>query len=128
MFKILGLFIILSSIFGSCVPNIASPDRFGKKLRFSKNVALDLGEFTITFLDKRTISGSTVPGAAVEFTQYFDFKIQNDRVDKIMTWSAENGILRPLRFELDGQKYDLELVRSGKLGPLAEDEIVVWKK
>jgi hypothetical protein len=38
------------------------------------------------------------------------------------------GEIAPAPFEIGGEKYELEFSTSLKLGNLADDEIVVWKK
>lgn len=59
---------------------------------------------------------------------YQDFKAKTINEEKTISWSSGTGDIAPTVFEIGGKNYELELRISDKLGKLAENELVVWKK
>lgn len=108
---------------GSCAKSMRTP-AFGDKVRFKKDVPLNFGELKIDFKGERRVSSETFPQGFL----HYDFRVTSGDEHVFVSWSSGTGDIGPVSFEVNGQKYALEMRMSDKLGRLADDEIVVWKK
>jgi hypothetical protein len=134
MIKIFGLFILLglfSSFCGKSDPSSApssapssTASKYGEKIVFSQNTPVKFEDFTLTYTGERRTNDDKFPRGFV----YHDFKIQNQQEEKTVSWSSGTGDIAPASFQIGGKNYELELGLSDKLGKLAENELVVWKK
>ncbi|HVE55408.1 MAG TPA: hypothetical protein VNB22_01170 [Pyrinomonadaceae bacterium] len=124
MIKIFGFLIFLglfSSLCGN--PGITSA-RFGEKVRFSLSVPVKFEDFQLISTGERRVFSDKFPNGFL----YHDFNISTANEEKIVSWSSGTGDIAPTVFEIGGKKYELELRISDKLGKLAENELVIWKK
>ena len=145
MVKFFGFFILLGLFSGFCgkapvkitekQPTITTGDsiaRYGEKIRFAPNAPVYFENFGLTYLGERRViadmprqSNGSFPSR--EFV-YFDFKVQRESEEQTISWSSGTGDIAPTRFTVGGRQYELELKISDKLGKLAENELVIWKK
>jgi hypothetical protein len=56
---------------------------------------------------------------------YYDFRVTSAHGTQTISWSSGTGDIGPVLFQVDGQRYALELQISDKLGKLKENELVV---
>lgn len=102
-----------------------SPPAYGAKVRYAQGQALAFPDLTLEFMGEREVD--TSPQYPRGFI-YYDFKVRQGDQEQTISWSAGTGDIGPTSFEVAGQSYLLELAMSDKLGPLAEDELVLWQE
>lgn len=124
MIKIFGLFVLLGLFSGFCGRSNKSAAKYGEKAKFSPNAPVKFEDFELTYTGERRVSSDEFPRRFL----YHDFKIKTDSEEQPVSWSSGTGDIAPVPFEIGGRKYELELKISDKLGRLAENELVVWKK
>jgi hypothetical protein len=59
---------------------------------------------------------------------FYDFKVYQGNQAQLISWSAGTGDIGPTLFDLDGNRFALELVMSDELGVLDADELVLWRE
>lgn len=99
--------------------------QYGRKITLGKGENIKYPDFQIIFLGERKES---VPKYARGYFIYYDFEISSGNEKKVVSWSAGTGDIAPLPFDFKGQKYVLEKDTSDIFGPLAADEIIIWRK
>jgi hypothetical protein len=129
MIKIFGLLILLGSFSGFCGSDTGrtgdSAMRFyGEKTKFWQNQPVKFTDLSITYIGERQVSSDKFPRGFL----YRDFKVQSGKEEQTISWSSGTGDIAPTAFTIGGKSYELELVMSDKLGKLAADELIVWKK
>ncbi len=124
MIKFFGLIICLGIFSSLCGKNSESSAKFGEKVKFAQNAPVKLEDFTLVYVGERRTSSDIFPRGFF----YHDFKIQTQSEEKTVSWTSGTGDIAPTIFEIDGKNYALELKISDKLGKLAENEFVIWKK
>lgn len=124
MIKLVGLFILLGLFSAFCGKNSEIGAKFGEKVKYSQNAALEFKDFTFVYTGERRIASDKFPNGFL----YHDFKAKTERDEKTVSWSSGTGDIAPTAFEIGGKTYELELKISDKLGKLAENELVIWKK
>lgn len=140
MIKFFGLFILLGLFSGFCgkadnsensepkTPDSRTGDSsfrfYGEKIRFWQNQPVKFQDFSLTYIGERKTSSEQYPRGFL----YHDFKVEGKNEEKTVSWSSGTGDIAPTVFEIGGKNYELELKISDKLGKLAENELVVWKK
>jgi hypothetical protein len=130
MIKFVGLFILLGLFSAFCSSTKTDPltefasMEFGEKVRFSPNTRIKFKDFSIIYIGERRVSSDKFPNGFL----YHDFKVQNQIENIIVSWSSGTGDIAPTAFQIGGKNYELELAMSDRLGKLAENELVVWKK
>jgi hypothetical protein len=130
MIKVFGLFILLGLFSGFCGKSGEASAKFGEKAKFSQNAPVRFDDFTLTYTgERRVISDLPRQGKSSywEFV-YFDFKIQSEKEEQTISWSSGTGDIEPTAFTIGAQKYELELAISDRIGRLAENELIIWKK
>lgn len=124
MIKILGLFILLGLFSAACGNDSGIAAKFGEKVKYSQDMPIKFEDFTLVYAGERRVASERFPNGF----PYHDFKAKNERGEKTISWSSGSGDIAPTRFEIGGKNYELELKISDKLGKLAENELVIWKK
>ena len=124
MIKFFGLFILLGLFSGFCGKAGNSSANFGEKIKFSPNAPIKFEDFDLTYTGERRVSSDKFPRGFL----YHDFKIKTASEEQTISWTSGTGDIAPVSFQIGGKKYELELSRSDKLGKLADNELVVWKK
>lgn len=124
MIRFAGLFILLGLFSAFCGKNSDIAVKFGEKIKFSQNVPLEFEDLTFVYTGERRVSSDKFPNGFL----YQDFKARTEKDEKTVSWSSGTGDIAPTAFELGGKNYELELKISDKLGKLAENELVIWKK
>ncbi|MEP6901995.1 MAG: hypothetical protein ABJA66_09605 [Actinomycetota bacterium] len=130
MFKFFGLFILLGLFSAFCNSTKTDPltefasMEFGAKVKFSPNVRIKFKDFSIIYIGERRVSSEKFPNGFL----YYDFKVQNQIENITISWTSGTGEIAPTAFQIGGNTYELELAMSDKLGKLAENELVIWKK
>lgn len=97
---------------------------YGEKITFWQNQPIKFTDFNLTYTGERRVSSDKFPNGFL----YQDFKAKTEKDEKTISWSSGTGDIAPIVFEIGGKNYELELRISDKLGKLAENELVVWKK
>lgn len=97
---------------------------YGDKIKFWQNQPIKFTDFSLTYIGERRVTSDNFPRGFL----YRDFKLEAGKDEQTISWSSGTGDIGPTRFTVGGQNYELELGMSDKLGKLAEDELVVWKK
>ena len=128
-FSVAGLILLaacvpmLSTTSVSCVRGTASPVEaaYGSKVKFKEGRALRLPDFELTYRGRRRVTPPQYPrGWWVD-----DFKVRAGSSEQTVSWSAGTGDIGPVQFRVGATLFQIELVRSDKLGPLTKDELVV---
>lgn len=108
----------------ACSSGADAPANYGAKVRFKKGAAVVFPDFDLTYLGRRHVESPRFkPGF-----NYEDFRVSRGDKTGTVSWSSGTGLLGPQEFEFGGQKFELELRHTDKLGWLKEDEVVVVKK
>ena len=116
---------LLLSVAVACNPVSTQAPTYGVKVQYAQGQPLNFPDVTLEFVGKRESPGSSVyPRSMV----YYDFKAYQGSRAQLVSWTAGTGDIGPALFELAGNRYALELAMSDKLGPLAEDELVLWRE
>jgi len=98
--------------------------RYGTKQRFAKGAPVVFADFELMYMGSRRVSSPVYPRGMVRE----DFQVQRGSQKITASWSSGTGDIGPMPFVFAGQKYEIEMSRSDKLGKLMEDELVIWKK
>lgn len=98
---------------------------FGTRVKYALGQKLDFADLTLEFIGERRVPVS--PQSARQFV-FYDFKAKQTDEEKIVSWSSGTGDIAPTKFESGGTHYQLELGISDKIGRLANNELIVWKK
>jgi len=94
---------------------------YGEKVRFAEGYPLLFPDFTLTYLGTHQAASANFPRGFV----YHDFQIGHAAEGFTVSWSSGTGDIGPTFFEIDGQRYRLEMGYADELGALADDEVVV---
>ena len=97
---------------------------YGDKIKFRQNSPIEFTDFNLTYIGERSVASDKFPRGFI----YRDFKVYAGDAEQTISWSSGTGDIAPTRFTVGGRNYELELAMSDKLGKLAEDEMVVWKR
>lgn len=124
MIKFFGLFILLGLFSSFCGKTSETAAKFGEKVKFSKDAPIKFEDFTLVYIGERRVSSEQFPRGFL----YYDFKVKVENEEKAVSWTSGTGDIAPTNFEIGGKNYQLELSISDKLGKLAENELVIWKK
>ena len=128
MIKFFGFFIFLGLFSGFCGGSGRTGDSaqrfYGDKIKFWQNQPVKFADFNLIYVGERRVVSDKYPRGFL----YRDFRIEAGAAQQTISWSAGTGDIAPTAFEIGGKNYELELGMSDKLGKLAEDELVVWKK
>ena len=130
MIKFFGFFIFLGLFSGFCGGSKenrtgdSSQRVYGEKIKFRQNQPVKFADFSLIYTGERRVDSDKFPRGFL----YRDFKTESGKEEQTISWSAGTGDIAPVSFAIGGQNYELELGMSDKLGKLAEDELVVWKK
>ena len=97
---------------------------YGEKVGFTKGAPLAFPDFSLEYVGQHRTSSEKYPRGFL----FYDFKLRSKGAEKSISWSNGTGEIAPLDFEIDGKHFLLELQRSDKLGPLKENQLVIWKR
>lgn len=110
------------SALGVCyAEGLADTVAYGSKVSFKAGHALRFPDFELIHTGKRRV----VPPQYPRGWWTYDFTVRNKSGEKTVSWSAGTGDIGPVRFQMNGPSFQIELSRSDKLGSLREDELVV---
>jgi hypothetical protein len=96
---------------------------YGTRVKYRVGQKIEFPDFTVEFVGERR---QTTPAYPRGFL-YYDFKVRNANVEKVVSWSSGTGDIGPVAFEIGGKRFLLELRASDKLGKLEENELVISK-
>lgn len=97
--------------------------RYGEKMKFAKNIKIAFPDFVLEYVGQHLQSSEKYPRGFL----IYDFKATCDGASVPFSWTSGTGDIGPAVFKVKESSFSLELKRSDKLGPLKEDELVVWK-
>jgi hypothetical protein len=97
--------------------------RYGEKMKFAKHVKIEFPDFILEYVGQRRESSEKYPRGFL----FYDFKATFEGGSVPVSSSSGTGDIGPVEFAINQKRFSLELKRSDKLGPLKEDELVVWK-
>jgi hypothetical protein len=95
---------------------------YGMRVKYRVGQKIEFPDFVIEYTGERRQSVSGYPRGFL----YYDFKVRNANVVKVVSWSSGTGDIGPVEFETGGKHYQLELRHSDKLGKLNDNELVIW--
>jgi hypothetical protein len=96
---------------------------YGTRVKYRVGQKIEFPDFVIEYVGERRQSVSAYPRGFL----YYDFKVRNANVEKVVSWSSGTGDIAPVEFEIGGKHYQLELRHSDKLGKLNDNELVIWQ-
>ena len=94
---------------------------YGARVKCEVGKKIEFPDFTIEYVGERRKSGPVYPRPFL----YYDFKVSQGTIEKMVSWTAGTGDIGPMDFEVGGKHYQLELRHSDKLGKLKDDELVI---
>lgn len=97
--------------------------RYGEKVKFTKGTKIVFPDFVLEYLGQRRESSQKYPRGFL----FCDFAATVEGGSVKFSWSDGTGDIGPVAFEIIQKRFSLELKRSDKLGPLKDDQLVVWK-
>jgi hypothetical protein len=97
--------------------------RYGEKMKFAKRIRIAFPDFVLEYTGQRRETSEKYPRGFL----FYDFKATLEGVSVPFSWSSGTGDIGPASFKVKESSFSLELKHSDKLGPLKEDELVVWK-
>jgi len=115
--------VVLIAMTGCHRASPQAPPAYGVKVRYALNQPLAFPDLSLEFIGERKVD--TAPQFPRGFV-YYDFKVRQGDQEQIISWSEGTGDIGPTSIQIGGQRYLLERVMSDTLGPLAEDELVLW--
>ena len=123
------LLVVLASLFAFAGPvacGYAAPEQkasYGTRVKYRVGQKIEFPDFTVEYVRERRQSTPAYPRGFL----YYDFKVRNANVEKVVPWSSGTGDIGPVAFEIGGKRFLLELRASDKLGKLEENELVISK-
>ena len=126
MTKTRQLFLILVAAIFVAMAAQASANtagHYGEKLQFTKGVKMTLPDFVLEYTGQHRQSSEKYPRGFL----FYDFVASVEGGTVKFSWSSGTGDIGPVGFEIKQKRFSLELQRSDKLGPLKNDQLVVWK-
>lgn len=96
---------------------------YGTRVKYRAGQKIEFPDFTVEYVGEHRQSVSAYPRGFL----YYDFKVRNANVEKVVSWSSGTGDIGPVEFEISSKRFLLELRRSDKLGKLGENELVIWQ-
>lgn len=122
---ILLVFVIMFSL--NCSSQSGMND-YDKVVKFSKGEQLKFPDFTIEYTGERTETKQFPNGNSLTM-KFHEFNVTSASSQKKISWSSGTGEIAPVRFEIDGKNFELEMSNSEKLKTkLSENELVIVKK
>jgi hypothetical protein len=111
------LLVVLASLLAFASPlsyGHAASERkasYGMRVKYHVGQKIEFPDFVIEYAGERRQSVSAYPRGFL----YYDFKVRNANVEKVVSWSSGTGDIGPVEFEIGGKHYQLELRHSDKL-------------
>jgi hypothetical protein len=96
---------------------------YGTRVKYRPGQKIEFPDFTFEYEGERRKCLTVYPRGFL----YYDFKVSKGKAEKMVSWTTGTGVIDPTDFEIAGKHYQLELRRSGKLGKLKENELVIWR-
>lgn len=126
----IAVILIFTMFFNICGFNGTTDNqvqKYGEKVSYSSGNELKFPDFSIKFTGKREEKISNDQRSSLKMI-FYDFEIINGEAKQKVFWSSGTGDIGPSFFELNGEKYVLELAQSDIIkGPLGEGNLVIWK-
>ena len=97
---------------------------YSQKIRFRQGKPLQFADFILTFDGQTHVKVERYPNGFV----YENFTVTAKGVPQKIIWTMGTGVLDPTDFSVAGQPFMLELKSSDILGPMEEDQLVVWRQ
>jgi len=123
------LLVILASLLAFASPincgHAASEEKasYGTHVEYRLGQKIEFPDFVIEYVGARRQSVLAYPRGFL----YYDFKVRNANVEKVVSWSSGTGDIGPVEFGISSKRFLLELRRSDELGKLEENELVIWQ-
>jgi len=120
------VFISLLAVIGPVSCGRASSEQtasYRTRVKYEVGRKIEFPDFTIEYVGERRQSSATYPRGFL----YYDFKVSQGKIEKMVSWTAGTGDIGPIDFEVRGKHYQIELRHSDKLGKLKDDELVIWQ-
>jgi hypothetical protein len=96
---------------------------YGEKVKFTKGEKITFPDFVLEYSGQHRQSSEKYPRGFL----FYDFVASAEGGPVKFSWSSGTGDIGPVGFEVKQKRFSLELKRSDKLGPLKDDQLVVWK-
>lgn len=119
------LLILAASVFVTIVAQARAETegRYGEKLKFVKDAKIMFPDFALEYSGQHRTSSAKYPRGFL----FYDFLATVEGGTAKFSWSSGTGDIGPVGFEINHKRFSLELKHSDKLGPLKDDQLVVWK-
>lgn len=117
-YSLLGILFALQS----CRAN-ESTAAYGRKVKFAKGDKIAFPDFVLEYVGQHRQNSPKYPRGFL----FYDFAAKFGGAAAYFSWTSGTGDIGPAEFGVNQTRFALELKRSDKLGPLRDDELVVWK-
>jgi hypothetical protein len=94
---------------------------YGTRVKYRAGQIIEFPDFTVEYIGERRQSTPAYPRGFL----YYDFKVRNANVEKVVSCTTGTGVIDPTDFDIGGKHYQLELRHSDKLGKLNDNELVI---
>ena len=94
---------------------------YGTHVKYRAGQKIEFPDFIVECVGERRKSIPVYPRGFF----YYDFKVNNGKAGKVVSWTTGTGDIGPVEFEIGGKRFLLELRHSDKLGKLKENELVI---
>jgi len=95
---------------------------YAKKVKFVAGAIIEFPDFMLSYQGVGTYSALPLINHSHVFSLH-----GGGASGKLVTWDVQRSATQPLKFEVAGKTYVLELVSSADLGALQADELVLKK-
>ncbi len=97
---------------------------YGRKANFAKGQKIAFPDFVLEYLGQHRQASPQYPRGFL----FYDFVAKTANGSVPFSWTSGTGEIAPAAFSVTHTRsFALELKRSDKLGPLKENELVIWK-
>jgi hypothetical protein len=117
------LFLLGTSFLTVAQADRTAEGRYGEKVKFAEHAKIAFPDFTLEYVGQHRESSPKYPRGFL----FYDFVSKFKGGSVQFSWTSGTGDIGPAGFGINQTHFALELKRSDKLGPLKEDELVVWK-
>jgi hypothetical protein len=97
---------------------------YGETIPYQDQKPIPFPDFSLTYRGARHQTIAVYPRG---FT-YDDFDLQKGNHHQVISWTPGTGDIGPVQFEVEGQRYLLEIGVSEILGRLNNGKLVVWRE
>ena len=113
--------VIMLLLTGCQVSAPAAQAAYGSRVAYALGRPVDFPDFTLEFAGTRRVTSPQYPRGFL----YYDFSVTGGDEQQTVAWTSGTGDIGPQQFKVGDKVFLLELVYSGTLGKLDENELVI---